>query len=85
MKIKVTKEDIEYGLCGVAGSCPVARAVQRQVDKCRSVMVTRNAIYVTFADNTKKHHALEQGLWERVTLFDIERRMTPFDFELTLV
>jgi metal-sulfur cluster biosynthetic enzyme len=82
MKIKVEQEDIEIGVSGNATCCPVARAVGRQVPNARAVAVTRDNVTVIFKCHTKRDWKNDWTLWERITLFDIEKRMTPFEFEL---
>jgi len=78
-KVKVTKEDIKKGERGVAGSCPIARAVQRATHRL-GVSVGGSDILVNevnFAGPLKCD--------DFVTKFDENAPVKPFSFVMRKV
>lgn len=82
MKIKVKQEHIDLGVGGNAQYCPVSRAILEQVKNARVVWVSRDDVTVLFKDGKKRQWKNDWTVWERITLFDVEKRMVPFEFEL---
>lgn len=47
MRIEVTQEDIDSGIAYSVSSCPVAKAIRRQVKEAQNVFVSQKDIFIT--------------------------------------
>lgn len=75
MKIQVTQEDIDKGIRQAPCSCPVGRAVKREIDGCVSVG------YATVATEEKLYW-LPDEVSNFIFNFDRGIIVKPFEFEL---
>lgn len=78
VKIEVTQEDIDRGVCGNATRCAVARAIRRIVGK-RNIEVTQNNIAV----NSDFDVAPPKKVRDFIDKFDANKKsVKPFSFVL---
>jgi hypothetical protein len=82
LKIEVTAEDIQNGMPGWCGKCPVALAVRRALGgfvkrEVASVGVSYAAVYVD-----SRIHMLPSDARMFVQNFDEGEPVEPFDFEI---
>lgn len=78
MLIEVTREDIDHGLAGSCGSCPVALAIRRRFPDGW----VRVGIRCVYAGGRAYH--LPSGAIEFIERFDGGMPVEPFSFELDI-
>jgi hypothetical protein len=84
MRVAVRQDDIDYGVRGMPGSCPVARALRRYVAPLRpSVLGFQVALYDHYNVQIATL-ALPDAVRHFVSAFDRGDPVQPFSFGLTL-
>lgn len=81
LNVEVTQEDIDLGVQGSSTSCPVARAINREVDgEGLDVDVETSCIYVTGYHLADTSDTVETF----ITSFDDLLPVEPFQFTIVL-
>ena len=81
LEIKVTAEDIEQGMPGMAESCPIALAAERKYPGCGPDV--RDMSIELDVEGTRRCFRLPQSAEQFVDAFDGYKHSDPFVFELT--
>lgn len=84
LQIKVTAEDIEQGMPGVAESCPIALAAERGYPGCNPDV--RETSIELEVDGTRRIFRLPQSAERFVNAIDgnlFQKHIDPITFELT--
>ena len=80
MKIKVTQEDIDKGIRHSPGSCPVARAINRQSEKDNASVGLSCIYFYNIGGFSETPTPLDAALF--INKFDQRQPVKPFEFEL---
>ena len=86
VRVRVTQDDIDAGVRGDCTSCPVARAVARVVPAgwLVDVGLSTVAIFKPGRLLAAMDFHLPDDVVERITRFDEQGEMEPFEFDLPL-
>lgn len=86
MKIQVTQEDINTGVAGHCGRCPVARAARRAVPTATGVVVSATTIRFWYQDTEGADrnvvYDLPRKVSQAIDQFDSSGFMVPLEFTL---
>lgn len=86
MKIQVTQEDINTGVAGHCGLCPVANATRRAVPTATGVAVSATTLRFWYTDSEGADrnvvYDLPRKVMGAIDQFDSSGFMVPLEFEL---
>jgi hypothetical protein len=80
LRVQVTERDVRRGETGSISSCPVARAVRRELDWKRTVVVGGSFLDVGCYETAE----LPEAVRKFIRLFDFHGEGKPFSFSVTL-
>lgn len=79
MRIQVTQQDIDQGICGSPSRCPISRAVKRATGETD---VSTGDLILFWTAGRRVAYRTPASAASFITRFDSDLSVAPFEFEL---